>query len=97
MRGAASCRERAGGIANPTPRQEEVKGRKAATSPACFHTPATFTGTRLSNLRNHCCPVKKCLLRLDLDLSLQREANKSEIQRGPNSALSNATGKNQAS
>lgn len=51
-------------------------------APVCFRTLDTFTGAGMSNLRNLGCPVKKCLLRLDLDLSLQREANKSEIRKG---------------
>lgn len=67
MRGAVSHREGAGGIAKPTQKQE-VKGRRAAMSPTCYHT--LYAGS--SNLCDRCCPIKKCLLRLDLDLSLQR-------------------------
>lgn len=43
--------------------------------------PMLDTGARLSNLHSQHCPVK-FLQRLQSDLSLQRKANKSEIQRG---------------
>lgn len=83
-----------GGIALPTPWQDQVEGRTPAVSPASV--PTLDTGARLSNLHSQHCPVK-FLQRLELDLSLQRKANKSEIQRGPSSALPSAAGKDQAS
>lgn len=82
------------GIALPTPWQEEVEGRTPAVSPA--RVPMPDTGARLSNLHSQHHPVK-FLQRLELDLSLQRKANKSEIQRGPSSALPSGAGKDQAS